>query len=286
MSFLVRNLRGAASLLLISLNVIVWTLPILLIQTLKLTVPSNSWRRICSSMQNGIGALWISVNNLNLRIFNPVRWEVEIPQGLDRTEWYMVVANHQSWVDILVLQRVLNGRTPFLKFLLKKELFWVPFMGLAWWALDYPFLERSRNPARDLETIRRAAEKFKIAPVSIMNFVEGTRFRPEKHEKQRSPYRHLLKPKAGGLSFLLTAMGGAVTWILDVAIAYPDGPPTLWRFLCGELKTIRIRVRTIPIGGELLGDFAKDKAFRRSFTDWLNGVWEEKDRAMAELLAR
>ena len=150
--------------------------------------------------------------------------------------------------------------------------------------LDYPFLERSRSATRDLETIGKAADKFKIAPVSIMNFVEGTRFRPEKHEKQRSPYAHLLKPKAGGLTFLLTAMGERLRWILDVSIAYPQGQPTLWRFLCGEVETVRVRVRKIPVDEGLLGDFAGDKVFRRAFVKWLNGMWEEKDGVMGELL--
>jgi 1-acyl-sn-glycerol-3-phosphate acyltransferase len=281
---LLRTLRGALSLLLMSLNVIFWTFPIVFIHFIKLAIPSPIWRRFWSGLQNDMGTLWISLNNLNLRIFSPVRWEVELPEGLDRKEWYMVVANHQSWVDILVLQRIFNGKIPFLKFFLKKELFWVPFMGLAWWALDFPFLERSRNAAKDLETIGRAADKFKIAPVSIMNFVEGTRFSSEKHEKQRSPYTHLLKPKAGGLTFLLTAMGERLPWILDVSIAYPGVQPTLWKFLCGEMDTIRVQVRKIPVGQELLGDFAGDKAFRRTFLSWLNEEWEEKDGVMAQLM--
>ncbi len=281
-----RTLRGLLSLLLFTLNTILWTLPILLTQLFKLAVPNPYWIRRCSGIQNGIGTLWISFNNLQLRLLNPVRMEVDLPANLEGDQWYMVVANHRSWVDILVLQRVLNRRVPFLKFFLKKELFWVPFLGLAWWALDYPFLKRSRNAARDLETIRQAAEKFKLAPVSIMNFVEGTRFRPEKHQKQRSPYRHLLKPKAGGLTFILTAMGDRIPWILDVSIAYPGGTPTLWGFLRGDVREIRVRGRLVPVEEELLGDFAGDKGFRRRFTAWLNGFWEEKDQDLGRLMAR
>jgi 1-acyl-sn-glycerol-3-phosphate acyltransferase len=284
MRSLFRTLRGAFSVLLIVLNSTFWILPLLFIHLIKVIVPSPRWRRFWSDFQNGLGTLWISSNNLGLRVLNPVRWDVEIPEDLSMDEWYMVVANHQSWVDIVVLQKAFNGRIPFLKFLLKKELFWVPLLGLAWWSLDFPFLERSRNASRDLETIRKAADKFKIAPVSIMNFVEGTRFRPEKHEKQRSPYTHLLKPKAGGLTFLLTAMDGVVPWILDVSIAYPQGRPTLWSFLCGEVETVRVRVKKIPVEEELLGDFVGDKAFRRAFMKWLSGMWEEKDGVMGELM--
>jgi 1-acyl-sn-glycerol-3-phosphate acyltransferase len=284
MTSLLRSLQGALSFVLFILNSIVWTVPLLFIHFIKLLSPKPRWRRFWSSFQNGLGIAWISFNNLGLRVMNPVRWDVEIPEGLSVNEWYMVVANHQSWVDIVVLQKIFNGRIPFLKFFLKKELFWVPFLGLAWWSLDFPFLERSRNASKDLETIKRAADKFKVAPVSIMNFVEGTRFRPEKHEKQRSPYTHLLKPKAGALTFLLTAMGTQLPWILDVSIAYPNGRPSLWSFLSGEVDTIRVRVTKIPVDEELLGDFSGDKAFRRAFMTWLNERWTEKDGVMGELM--
>ena len=281
---LFRNLRGAFSLFLFALNTIFWTFPLLIIHFIKISIPNRSWIRFWSGLQNDIGTLWISFNDLNLRVTNPVRWDVQLPDGLTRSEWYMVVANHQSWVDILVLQKVFNGKIPFQKFFLKKELLWVPFLGAAWWSLDFPFLERSSTPAKDMETIRGAAEKFKIAPVSIMNFLEGTRFRVEKREKQNAPYEHLLKPKAGGLTFILTAMGRQMPWILDVTIAYPGGTPSYWEFLCGDVKEIRVRVDRLPVGDELLGDFAKDKAFRKEFITWLKGLWARKDQQLAELL--
>ena len=132
--------------------------------------------------------------------------------------------------------------------------------------------------------IQKAARMFQVAPVSVMNFVEGTRFRPEKHEKQNSPYTHLLKPKAGGLTFILTAMGGHFHSLLDVTIAYPGGAPSLWTFLCGGVEDIRVRVREIPATEELLGDFTGDKAFRRTFINWLKEVWAEKDEGMKALL--
>jgi 1-acyl-sn-glycerol-3-phosphate acyltransferase len=285
MRALIGSLRGSLSLLLFALNTIVWTLPLLLSHLLKLLLPAGRWRTFWSRVQNGIGTLWISFNNLNLRVLNPVRWDVQGVEGLPPQEWYLVVANHRSWVDILVLQRVFNRKIPFLKFFLKKELLWVPFLGVAWWSLDFPFLERSARADKDLETILEAAEKFKILPVSIMNFVEGTRFTAEKNEKQRSAYRHLLKPKAGGLTFILSAMGERLHAILDVTIAYPGGTPTFWQFLCGEVREIRVRAKTVPVERALLGDYAKDKAFRREFTNWLAGMWAAKDEEMAALLA-
>jgi 1-acyl-sn-glycerol-3-phosphate acyltransferase len=277
--------RGSLSLLLFSVNTVVWTLPLLFLHLLKLLIPRRGWRARLGRCQNAIGTAWIAFNNLTLGVLNPVRWDVEGTEGLSRAEWYLVVANHRSWVDILVLQKVFNRRIPFLKFFLKKELFWVPILGLAWWSLDYPFLERSARADKDLETIREAAEKFKIVPVSIMNFVEGTRFTTEKQEKQRSPYRHLLKPKAGGLTFILSAMGQRLHAILDVTIAYPGGTPTFWQFLCGEVREIRVRAKAVPVEKALLGDYSRDKAFRREFANWLAAMWAAKDEEMASLLA-
>ena len=283
--FIPGPVRGTLSLLLFIFNTVLWTLPLVLCHLLKLAVPATGWRKIWSRLQNGIGTVWIGVNNWNLALTNPVRWDVEGTLDLDRQRWYLVVANHRSWVDILVLQKIFNQRIPFLKFFLKKELFWVPFLGLAWWALDYPFLTRSAMANKDLEAIQKASEKFKILPVSVMNFVEGTRFTPEKHEKQRSPYTHLLKPKPGGMTFLLSSMQEQIDLILDVTIAYPKGTPSMWGFLCGRCEEIRVRVNTISLDQELVGDYGQDKSYRRRFTQWQKDWWAEKDRELEGLLA-
>jgi 1-acyl-sn-glycerol-3-phosphate acyltransferase len=138
----------------------------------------------------GIATLWISHQRHQLKdLSTRSTWDVRGVDQLQEKDWYLVLSNHQSWVDILVLQKVLNRRIPMLKFFLKKELIWVPFLGLAWWALDFPFMKRyskkflAANPhlkGKDLDRTKKACEKFKHTPVSVMNFVEGTRFTPGK----------------------------------------------------------------------------------------------------------
>ena len=107
-------------------------------------------------------------------------WRISTTAG-----WYMVSCNHQSWVDIFVLQHLLNNRIPMLKFVLKRQLIYVPVIGLAWWALDFPFVRRRsdaylrrtrRSVPRTWKRSRRACEKFALVPTSVMNFAEGTRF--------------------------------------------------------------------------------------------------------------
>ena len=205
------------------------------------------------------------------------------------------MANHQSWVDILVLQRVFNREIPFLKFFLKKELIWVPVLGLTWWALDFPFMRRytkdflAKNPhmkGKDMDTTRRACEKFQHKPVSIMNFVEGTRFTETKHRRQQSPFTHLLKPRAGGIAFVLSAMGDKLHKLIDVTIDYPDGVPTFWDFVCGRVKQVRVNISVTPIkeimdGGFFSETYFADPAQRARFQTWLNGRWKHKDELLS-----
>jgi 1-acyl-sn-glycerol-3-phosphate acyltransferase len=285
--------RGAIALLLIACNTILMTTPLFLMALLKFMIPAPSWRKRCNIVINGIAGLWTSNNNGIIHFTNPVTWDVQGLEGLKKNGWYMVVANHQSWVDILVLQKVFNGRIPLLKFFLKKELIWVPFLGLAWWALDFPFMKRysksflKKHPqlkGKDMEITQKACEKFRTVPVSVMNFLEGTRFTPEKRQKQVSPYTHLLKPKAGGIAFVLSAMGKQMRQMLDVTIAYPGRAKSFWQFLCGRIPEIRVRVASFPIDGDMIGDYFTDKKFRVRFQNRLNVIWEQKDILLSELM--
>ncbi len=233
---------------------------------------------------NALGQNWIAVNNLGLRYTKDIHWEVEGIDTLNPNKWYLVVANHQSWVDIVVLQKVFHGKAPMLKFFLKRELFWVPFLGIAWWALDFPFMRRSSSVQKDFETARKACEKFKEIPTTVMNFLEGTRFTREKQQKQDSPFTHLLKPKAAGTAIALDTMRERLHSILDVTIVYPEGVPEIWEFLCSKSLTVKVVVRELPVTKELLGDYLSDRDFRRRFNDWLNTLWAEKDNLIETML--
>src|SRR4029078_4538077 len=102
---------------------------------------------------------------------------------------------------------------------------------------------------KDLETTRRVCARVRGVPVSILNFLEGTRYTPEKHAAQQSPYRHLLRPKAGGFAFVLASIGDQLKAMLDVTIVYPQGRPTFWNFLCGRIPLIVVHVeeKEIPV---------------------------------------
>ncbi|SDP51202.1 1-acyl-sn-glycerol-3-phosphate acyltransferases [Ralstonia sp. 25mfcol4.1] len=281
-------LTGLLSATLLVLNTLACFVPIVPLALLKLAVPTPAVRRRVDPWLNGIATGWISRNTRWIARLQPEIWDVRGNTDLRLDDWYLVNCNHQSWVDIFVLQRVLNKRIPLLKFFLKQQLLYVPVIGLAWWALDFPFMKRyskaqlRRNPAlgrKDQETARRACEKFKLVPTSVMVFAEGTRFSEARRQAQSSPYRNLLKPRAGALATTLNAMGTQFRSMIDATIIYPDGVPSFWHLASGRAGRIVVRIRQIPIPDDFCGgDYAGDKAFRSAFHHWLADQWQAKDR--------
>ncbi len=291
---LIDALRGVTALTGYVLNTLFWTPPLLALAVLKLLVPIPFWRRFCDRILSRIAGGWIAVNNLNLRLFSRIRWEVRGLDAIHSNGWHLVIANHQSWVDILALQKIFYRRIPFLKFFIKQELIWLPVLGLAWWALDFPFVKRysreylKKHPDRrgkDIEITRKACGKFKQIPVSVMNFVEGTRFSRAKHRVQKSPYTHLLKPKSGGVALVLMIMGDRIETVVDVTIVYPGGAPTFWEMLCGRVGAVRVQVQSIPVPSPTGEPGGGTGPSRGRFNHWMNDLWAEKDRQI-DLMAQ
>ncbi len=285
--------KGTALIIFLIVHTILWVPFILVAAFFKYLFPFSAVRRFFNRILDGIAVTWMGINNAAFRAFHRTEWEIEGVRNLSLKEWYLLLPNHQSWVDIFALQVVFYRKTPLLKFFLKWELMWVPVIGFIWKVLDFPFMKRySRETllkkphlkGKDLAKTRKACEKFRDMPVAIINFVEGTRFKPEKQRKQESPYRHLLKPKAGGIAFVLGAMGGQLNRILDVTIVYPDGVVSFWQFLCGKAKKIVVHVRDLPVASELIGDYFNDMNFKKGFQSWLNELWAFKDNKIEEIL--
>jgi 1-acyl-sn-glycerol-3-phosphate acyltransferase len=281
------TMRGVIAISLIVLNTFFFAVPIHILALTKLLIRNNAWQRTCARAIMFFGNGWILGMNTILRTTQPTVYDIEGLEDLSKKQWYFINCNHQSWADILVLFITFHGSVPFLKFFLKKELFRVPVMGTAWWALDYPFMERfskeflEKNPnmkGKEMETTRKACERYRHTPVAILNFIEGTRFTPEKHTRQESPYRHLLRPKAGGFAFALAAMDGKISNILDVTIIYSNKQNSFWDYLCGRVERISVQVKKMPIPDAfLVGDYQNDSAYRDHIQSWVCDLWQEKD---------
>jgi 1-acyl-sn-glycerol-3-phosphate acyltransferase len=286
-SLLPPTMRGVIAISLIALNTFCYAVPIHILALTKLLIRNKAWQRKCASAIMFFGNGWILSINTILRTTQPTVYDIKGLEGLSKKQWYFIDCNHQSWADIMVLFITFHGSVPFLKFFLKKELFRVPVMGTAWWALDYPFMERfskeflEKNPhmkGKDLETTRKACERYRHTPVAILNFIEGTRFTPEKHTRQESPYRHLLRPKAGGFAFALAAMDRKISNILDVTIIYSNKQNSFWDYLCGRVERINVQVKKMPVPDAfLIGDYQNDSAFRDHIQSWVCDLWQEKD---------
>ena len=282
-----RHLRGILVFGVFVLNTLFWIVPLLLIAVVKLVIPVTAVRLTVTRWLMLIGENWASFNLAVLERFGSIDWRGEGFEGLRHDDWYLVISNHQSWVDIFVLHRFLNKRIPFLKFFMKQQLIWFPVMGFAWWAMDMPFMKRystaylARKPhmkGKDFETTRKACEKFRNTPTAVINFVEGTRFSVEKRDRHGMPYQHLLRPRAGGFAVAMSSMGDMFSSILDVTIIYPNGKPEFWEMCCGRHVEAHVILTSRPVETWLTaGDYENDREWRRRVQVWLGEIWQEKD---------
>jgi len=288
------GLQGAIVLLIVSVSTVVLTTVIFILSIFKLIAPQGRARNTMTRWLSSLGELWVSVNKCAVWFYRDMEWDVRMPEGISHKGRYLVLCNHQSGVDILALQHCLNRRAPFGRYLLKHQLIWVPVLGVAWWALDMAFLRRYskqellRNPAlrgKDLENAARACKKLKHIPVSMMTFPEGTRFTEAKRDAQNSPYKHLLRPRYGGIGQVLYSFDEALDCLIDVTIIYPDGTPTVWQYVSGQVRKIEVHIALRPIDDDLRGrDFREDAAAKGRLITWLGGIWEEKESLISHTL--
>lgn len=285
-------IRGSIATLLYIVNCVLWPLPIFVMGFLRFIIPVPGWRNFCTKIIDQIPVYWYATNSFITDMTTSIEWDVRGVENLKSNDWYLVVSNHRSWADILVLAHALNDKIPPLKFFMKKELLWgIPFAGWAAWIVGYPVLHRhtkeylAKHPeqkGKDMEITRIACAKFKYKPTSVINFAEGTRFTAEKHARQSSPYRYLLRPKSGGIAFALYAMGEYFNKILDVTIIYPQEKFNFWDYCCGRIKKIIVQIDAIPITENILGDYENDRNFRVQFQAWMNELWKKKDQFISE----
>ncbi|MBT4090059.1 MAG: acyltransferase [Deltaproteobacteria bacterium] len=286
------HVRGVFMSFLLLFNLFFWLIFLMPFMIIKIILPVRMIRLPMDVVLNWMCTVWASGNDVLFKSVNKIQIDVKGAEELSMKDWYLVLSNHQSWADIIILQSVLNNQIPYFRFFLKKELAWIPMFNLVWYALDYPYMKRysksflEKYPhlkGKDIETTKKSCARFKDTPVSIMNFVEGTRFTNEKQRRQKSTFTHLLKPKAGGVAFVLAAMGDQLTSILDVTICYSPKVAGFWDYICGRVGDIKVRVSHLPITEELKGDYYNDPAFKERFQHFVNRIWLDKDRLLTDL---
>ncbi len=289
---LLSRLKVGIAAILYLVNLVFWCMPLAILGLFYYLIPLKIWQQHCKRWMEFLPIYWIKGNYLIQELTTSIKWDVTGLDKLNYNEWYLVIANHQSWADILVLQRIFNEKIPPLKFFLKKELLWtLPFASWACWLLGFPFMHRyskkvlAKHPElknKDIEATQRACTRFKETPTTVTNFIEGTRFTEKKRKLQESPYHYLLRPKSTGIGFSLAVLGDFFHKILNVTIIYPPKKASLWHFLSGDVHKITVHIETIPITSEWLGDYQNNRQYRAEFQQKLNHLWQKKDKLIQE----
>ncbi len=280
------TLRGILSIAFISVHTVLWCMPLYCMGVVRMAVPVSAVRRGVGGAMDRIIDGWVVSNRALLRSLRLTALDLrfEGDAGFRRDGWYLIVSNHQSWADILVLQEIFLGRVPPLKFFTKRELLWAPLVGVAMWLLGFPYVRRygrevlaARPELRehDRHATMRACEGFLERPTSVLSFLEGTRFTPAKHAAQQSPHNWLLKPKSSGFAYVAEALNDRLSGMVDVTIDYPGGTPSFWDFLCGRCRRVDVTVDRLGVPGAVAGVAAPGG--REALRGWIDERWTAKD---------
>lgn len=242
---------------------------------------------------------WICTNNLLIDKVLPQKdWRINLPDNLNPNGKYLLICNHQSWVDTSIIQYISENHLPITRFFTKHELIYIPIVGQTFYFLDFPMMKRHSKEAiakdpklahRDLNEAHRACQLLKDKPFVLLNYLEGTRFTYKKHQQQQSPYQHLLKPKAGGLALAISSLGEQIDGILDMTIVYPDGTPTYGDLWQGKLKRLGVDICFIEPKASLFnalknGEYEHNQQVKQEFYQWLDMLWQNKDKKIKTIL--
>ncbi len=267
-------------------TVFILPFPILLLALVRLVFPCRALDRAMETT----ALAWVYVNYFILHYLLFLKIEVIGADQITPGKNYFVLANHQSWVDILMLEDALIGRTGWSRYFIKKNLMHVPLTGWACKSLHFPYMYRfpkshlAKHPedkGKDVEITKRSCAELRELYFKLNNFPEGTRFTKTKHNNQKSPYKNLLKPKSGGVANAFNILHDRLECILSLTIIYAE-KPNIMKLFFGQMTKVKIIIDKIPLTEDLIGDYANDPQFRIHFQKFISSVWERKDRLLKE----
>jgi 1-acyl-sn-glycerol-3-phosphate acyltransferase len=295
LQFLLATLTGLMSTAFLVLHTLFLTLPLYLLFILKCISPNHRWRDACQTGLNYIGDSWTATNKRWIFWLYGKDIEVSGLPKLNRNDWHFIICNHQSWTDILILQSIFSKKIPFIKFFTKDVLKYFPLLGIGFLVFEFPTMKRypakilAKKPhlrGQDLQKTIKLCQRYTQQPSSILNFIEGTRFTQFKKAQQSSPYQHLLIPKTGGFAITIQAMQPKIKKIINVVIAYPNVTNNFWRFLCGRIRPIKVKIEVIKIPEHLLnGNYLQDNAYKSQLKAWLASIWRNNDQLLSSIQA-
>lgn len=282
--------------ILIPLNCIVIATPIMILGLIRILIPLSLIANLCEQCNFWLYRIWVFDNAMILKLTNNIKWHISGDKIPKIKKSCVVISNHLSWADIIILCCVYRGRIPTTKFFMKHSLIYIPFVGLACYALGMPFLRRYsrekllKDPKlrnADIESTKKACRRLATNPSSLINFVEGTRFTPVKAKLARSQYQNLMPPKAASVAIALGEIGKDIDYVFNTTLVYPHNRYPSKPFidlLKGKLKDVYADIELVKVTPEISGDYLGDKAYKHQFTMHLRDVWQEKDEKITKIL--
>ncbi len=286
------SLVGFITLILIIIELTIGFGTLAIVNVPRAIFPFKSLKIKLAKISNSIGEYTVYGLKIIMKIMHRDSMQVFDNNKFDKNAWYMAISNHQSWADIFILLVAAHKRIPLLKFFMKKELAWIPFIFLANKTLNMPFVNRhskkelEKNPNlrnKDYENTLKACKRFLRSPSTIFSYAEGTRNDAIKHKAQNSPYKNLLIPRIGGIATALSAMPN-INILVDYSVVYKSKKRGAWSFLKGDMKDVKVLVRKYDIPENLKNkNYSTDAEYRENFKNWIEAIWIEKDQEIERL---
>lgn len=190
--------------------------------------------------------------------------EVETHGTLPENKPYILISNHYSWLDILILYATIFTRKRNFVFVMKRSLIYLPFIGVICWGVGHPLIERGRT-LHTRNKLSQAVNKALKYQYGMMIFPEGSRL-TKKMDLQ--PNECLLKPKRSGFQIVASAFGEEIE-VVDCTLVYQDKRHTVSDFLMGKIG----RVKLISESIQLQSSEGKE---------WIRHRWVLKERLLSK----
>lgn len=197
----------------------------------------------------------------------------------------ILISNHQSMADVpcLFSPGYKLKRLGDMKWFAKSSLKHVPGIGWGMRFIGCLFVERNwqKDKNKVTKTFKNLIEDKQ--PFWLVIFAEGTRYKPHKTTKASKriekmgfkPLKNVMYPATRGFTTAVDALRDNLDAVYDITIHYPNGIPTLWHYMQGQVKNINIDIRRHPIDS-----LPKE---RNDLSKWLVEQFIKKDQLIEEM---
>ncbi len=267
-------------------GVVVAFVPLMCINVLQMTSVVTAgfsrplFRRLNTTFAGSIWTFWsFLVERVNRTKINFTGDAIPVGENA------IVFCNHQSMSDIVVLVCLARRArmVPFMKWLVKDVVKYVPGVGWGMLFLDCVFLKR--NWADDERNITKTFSRIvdNKLPVWLVSFPEGTRITPQKlasaqafaEKRGLPPTAAVILPRPKGFAASVVGLRDHVTAAYSVTVKYEADNHSAWKMITGAIRRVTVDLKRFPIG-----DLPRDEA---GLSRWITQDFYRKDQLLADL---